>query len=108
MQAAEQQILLHSAVSKYMPNLLGVLVPHMTDSTVQTALNSVAAGMRTFKAEAEPEKAHAVLPNLGAFIHALLPFMNSVLIDAMLLFKAKGSPCYVICFAWASELSPLQ
>ena len=74
--------MLQSAVAQYLPALLTFLLPHMEDRTVQTALASLAAGMDTFKAEGEPEKAVAMLPSIGAFVKSLLPFLNESLAEA--------------------------
>lgn len=65
-----------------MPQLLSLLLPFVTDSTVCTALDTLAVGLEPFKAEGDSQKAVAALPSIGAFIQGLLPFLDGVLAEA--------------------------
>ena len=78
-QAVQQQLLLQSAVAKHMSSLLDILLAHVQDSTVHTALISLAGGLEPFKAEGDPHKAMAALANFGAFIQSMVPFLNQLL-----------------------------
>ena len=82
MQAVQQHLLLQSAVARHMPQLLSLLLPFVTDSTVCTALDTLAVGLEPFKAEGDSQKAVAALPSIGAFIQGLLPFLDGVLAEA--------------------------
>lgn len=82
MQAVQQDLLLQSAVARHMPQLLSLLLPFVTDSTVCTALDTLAVGLEPFKAEGDSQKAVAALPSIGAFIQGLLPFLDGVLAEA--------------------------
>lgn len=84
MQVTRQQLLLQQAVAKHMPDLLSILLRCPEDSTVATALRSLAAGLGVFKAEGEFEQALAVLPNIGAFMQHLLPLINNMLANITL------------------------
>lgn len=75
---AEAQLLVTALVSKRMTAFLEMFMPHLSNTTVRTAVNHVAVGMGGFKSEELhlAKDAASILPLVHIFIKAVLPHCN--------------------------------
>lgn len=78
MQAEEAHFLVAALVSKCIPVLLDMFMPHLSNPTVRTAVNHLAVGMGGFKSEEldMAKDAASMLPLVHGFITAVQPHCN--------------------------------